>query len=319
MRVLITGVGGFVGRYLAAHLLEAGDEVWGLTRSGSADRMNPRVRLLAADLMDRGQVDATLAEARPEAIYHLAAESSVARSLKDPLAILLNNVVGQVNLLEAVAAAGLGPRILIVGSGEEYGPSRPDELPIAETKELRPISPYGVSKAAQGLLGHQYFATRGQKIVRVRPFTHIGPGQSSTFVTASFARQIAEMEAGRREPLMRVGYLEGQRDFTDVRDVVRGYRLLLHYGALGDVYNLASGRPRSVRSILDALLARSTARPRVETDPTLIRPTEMPINYADCSKILAATGWRPEIPIEQTLADILEYWRERVQGDDVDG
>jgi len=316
MRVLITGAAGFVGRHLAAHLLDRGEgEVWGLARAeDTANELPSGVRPLPADLLESEQVSAALDVARPEAIYHLAAQSSVARSLDDPLPTLLNNITAQVNLLEAVTSLELNPRILVVGSNEEYGLTRQDELPIVETKELRPISPYAVSKVAQDLLGHQYFATRRLQVVRVRPFVHIGPGQSDTFVTAAFARQIAEMEAGLREPVMKVGYLDGQRDFTDVRDVVRGYRLLLRDGVPGEVYNLGSEQPRSIRSLLDALLALSTVQPRIEIDPARIRPLEVPVQYSDCSKLRAATGWRPEIPFEQTLADVLDDWRRRIKG-----
>lgn len=315
MRVLITGAAGFVGRYLADHLLALGqDEVWGLVRTGKdCAGVEPRVRLVQADLLERDQVGAALREARPEAVYHLAAQASVARSLADPLPTLINNVVGQVNLLEAIAEAGLDPRILVVGSNEEYGLTRPDELPIKETKELRPISPYAVSKVTQDMLGHQYFATNSLKIVRVRAFPHTGPGQPDLFVTPSFARQIAEMEVGVREPIIKVGYIEGQRDFTDVRDVVRGYRLVVRDGVAGEAYNLGSEQPRSTRSLLDGLLALSTARPRVEVDPSRIRPLEVPVQYCDASKLRAATGWRPEIAFEQTLSDILDEWRERVR------
>jgi GDP-4-dehydro-6-deoxy-D-mannose reductase len=317
MPVLITGAAGFVGRHLAAHLLcEGGQEVWGLTRSGRpTDGLDSRVKLVAADLREKGAVDAAVAEVCPDAVYHLASQASVARSLSDPLATMMNNVVGQANLLEACARYAPGARILVVGSNEEYGLTRPDELPIAEAKELRPISPYAVSKVTQDLMGHQYFATHHLQIIRVRPFTHTGPGQESLFVTPSFARQIAEMERGIREPKMRVGYLDGQRDFTDVRDVVRGYRLLIERGQPGDVYNLGSGVPRSIQSILDGLLELTSARPVVETDPSMIRPLEMPVMYADCTKIKAATGWQAEIPFDQTLCDVLSDWRARVAAD----
>lgn len=314
MRILITGAAGFVGRHLAAHLrAQAECEVWGLSRS-APDTQGPMsgIRLITADLTRRHEVDAALEEVRPDQIYHLAAQSSVARSLDDPSSTLLNNVVATVNLLEGVAKARLTSRILMVGSNEEYGLTRPDELPIVESKELKPISPYAVSKVAQDMLGHQYCATHGLQVVRVRPFTHTGPGHGDTFVTPGFARQIAEMEAGVREPLIKVGYLEGQRDFSDVRDVVRAYRLILAAGEPGEVYNVGSGQPRSIRSILDGLVALSTVTPRVEVDPSRIRPLEVPVQYADCSKLRAATGWRPEIPFEQTLADVLADWRARV-------
>jgi GDP-4-dehydro-6-deoxy-D-mannose reductase len=314
MRVLITGAAGFVGRHLAAHLFgEGGQEVWGLTRAGrQVEGLDERVQLLAADLRDREAVEAAVARVRPDAVYHLASQASVARSLSDPLATMMNNVVGQTNLLEACAHHVPEARILVVGSNEEYGLTRPDELPIKETKELRPISPYAVSKVTQDLMGHQYFATHHLQTIRVRPFTHTGPGQASQFVTPSFARQIAEMERGIREPKMSVGFLDGQRDFTDVRDVVRGYRLLIERGRAGDVYNLGSGVPRSVRSILDGLLELSTVKPVVEIDPSRIRPLEMPVMYGDCTKIEAATGWRAEIPFEQTLRDVLDDWRAKV-------
>ena len=314
MRVLITGAAGFVGRHLAAHLFaEGGHEIWGLTRARRViEGLDSRMRLVVADLREKESVDEAVQRVRPQAVYHLASQASVARSLADPLDTILNNVVGQVNLLEACARHAPEARILVVGSNEEYGLTRPDELPISEAKELRPISPYAVSKVTQDLLGHQYFATRGLQVIRVRPFTHTGPGQANLFVTPAFARQLAEMERGQREHRMRVGFLDGQRDFTDVRDVVRGYRLLIERGEPGDVYNLGAGVPRSVRSILDGLLELTTVRPVVEIDPSMIRPLEMPVMYADCSKIYAATGWRTEIPFEQTLRDVLDDWRQRV-------
>ena len=315
MRVLITGAAGFVGRHLAAHLLaEGGHDVWGLTRASHVgEGHDPRMGLVVADLRERSEVDAAVEKVRPQAVYHLASQASVARSLANPLDTILNNVVGQVNLLEACAQYAPESRILVVGSNEEYGLTRPDELPISESKEFRPISPYAVSKVTQELLGHQYFATRGLQVIRVRPFTHTGPGQASLFVTPAFARQLVEMESGQREQRMRVGFLDGQRDFTDVRDVVRGYRLLIERGEAGEVYNLGSGVPRSVRSILDGLLELTTVRPVVETDPSMIRPLEMPVMYADCSKIFAATGWKAEIPFEQTLRDVLDDWRQRIR------
>ncbi len=315
MRVLITGAAGFVGRHLAAHLLARGeDQVWGLTRPEPSDRhLDPAVRTVPADLTDRARVTAAVREVRPEAVYHLAAQSSVARSLEDPLSTLINNIGGQVNLLESVAECGVDTRILVVGSSDEYGPTPPEQLPIDESCELRPVSAYAVSKVTQDLLGHQYFATHRMQIVRVRPFGHTGPGQVDTFVAAAFARQIAESEAGLRDAVIRVGYLDGERDFTDVRDVVRGYRLLLELGTAGEVYNLGSGQPRPIREVLDGLLAHATRHLEVQTDPALMRPSEVPIQYADYSKLHAATGWRPEIPFEQTLADLLEDWRHRVR------
>jgi GDP-4-dehydro-6-deoxy-D-mannose reductase len=313
----MTGVGGFVGRHLVTHLREQGnDELWGVVRESEPhDGHLVGVNLLVGDLTRRDDVDAAVLASRPDLVYHLAAQASVAISLEDPAATIWNNVTAQINLLESLAAAGTDPRILVIGSGEEYGLVKPDELPIRETNELRPINPYAVSKAAQDLLGHQYFATHRLEIVRVRAFGQLGPGQSDTFVAPAFARQIAEIEAGRREPVLRVGYLTGQRDLTDVRDVVRGYRLALHNGVPGEVYNLGCGFPRSIQFLLDTMIACSTVQPRVEIDPSRLRPIEVPVIYCDPSKLQRATGWTPRIPFEQTAADILDDWRERIRRD----
>jgi GDP-4-dehydro-6-deoxy-D-mannose reductase len=315
MRVLITGVAGFVGRHLAAHLFaRGGHDVWGLARAGrELEGLDERVRLLVADLTDRPSVEAAIAEARPDAVYHLASQASVKRSFDSPLETLQNNIVGQVHLLDACVSSVPNARILVVGSNEEYGLTEPGELPIRESKELRPVSPYAVSKVTQDMLGHQYFRARGLRVIRARPFTHIGPGQAPGFVTTDFAMQLAQMELGRGEPTMAVGNLDGVRDFSDVRDIVRGYRLLIERGEPGEVYNLGSGVGRTIRSILDQLLALTTVSPEVVVDPARMRPSEIPAMYADCSKIRAATGWETEIPFEQTLQDVLDDWRARVR------
>ena len=315
MRVLITGVAGFVGRHLAAHLFaEGGHEVWGLSRAGhDLPGLDSRIRLAVADLTHRDSVAAAVAECRPEAIYHLASQASVKRSFDSPLETLQNNIVGQVHLLDACIVSAPAARILVVGSNEEYGLTEPNELPIRESKELRPVSPYAVSKVTQDMLGHQYFRARRLQIVRVRPFTHIGPGQAPGFVTTDFAMQLALMELGRCEPTMSVGNLDGVRDFSDVRDVVRGYQLLIEQGEPGEVYNLGSGVGRTIRSLLDQMLELTTVRPTVVRDPSRMRPSEIPAMYADCSRIFARTGWKTEIPFEQSLSDVMEDWRQRVR------
>jgi GDP-4-dehydro-6-deoxy-D-mannose reductase len=315
MRVLITGVAGFVGRHLAAHLFaQGGHEIWGLARAGrELDDLNPNIRLLVADLKHRDDVEAAIAEAKPDAVYHLASQASVKRSFDSPLETLQNNIVGQVHLLDACVQCVPEARILVIGSNEEYGLTEPDELPIRESKELRPVSPYAVSKVTQDMLGHQYYRARGLQIVRARPFTHIGPGQAPGFVTTDFAMQLAQMELGRCEPKMGVGNLDGIRDFSDVRDIVRGYRLLIEQGEAGEVYNLGSGVGRTIRSLLDQLLDLTTVRPTIERDESRMRPSEIPAMYADCSKIEACTGWKAEIPFKQTLLDVLEDWRQRVR------
>jgi GDP-4-dehydro-6-deoxy-D-mannose reductase len=225
---------------------------------------------------------------------------------------MIINIMSQLNLFQAVLAANIRPRILVVGSYEEYGSLRPEELPAKETSPFRPTNPYGVSKIAQDMLGYQYFSSRGLYCVRVRPFNHLGPRQSETFVAPSFAKQVAEAEIGLREPVVRVGNLEAQRDFTDVRDIVRGYYLALLHGEAGEVYNLGSGRATSVQCILDFFLAHSKINLSVERDPSLLRPLDVPVTVCDFSKFREQTGWEPKIPLDQTLSDMLEYWRERV-------
>lgn len=315
MRVLITGVAGFVGRHLAAHLFaQGGHEIWGLSRaSRDVGGLDPAIQMTVADLMDRESVEQAVADARPDAVYHLASQASVKRSFDSPLETLQNNIVGQVHLLDACVKLAPEARILVIGSNEEYGLTEPSELPIKEHKELRPVSPYAVSKVTQDMLGHQYFRARKLQVIRARPFTHIGPGQAPGFVTTDFAQQLARMELGTAEPKMAVGNLNGVRDFSDVRDIVRGYRLLIERGEPGEVYNLGSGVGRTIQAILDQLLALTTVRPEVVIDPSKMRPSEIPAMYADCAKIEAATGWRAEIPFEQTLRDVLDDWRARVR------
>ena len=236
----------------------------------------------------------------------------MADSHADPLGTLFNNIGAQVHVLESLLRLGTRPRVLVIGSNEEYGFVRADELPLRETTELRPLSPYAVSKVAQDLLGYQYFKTHDLPVVRVRPFSHTGPGQEPRFATPAFARQVARIEAGLQPPVIEVGNLDVQRDISDVRDIVCGYRLALLRGEPGEAYNLGSGRAVSIRSVLDRLLELSTTAVRVEVDPARLRPSEAPPQYADCRKILDRTGWRPTISLDETLRDVLADWRDRV-------
>lgn len=315
MRAFITGIAGFAGRHLAAHLLSEGWEVHGLVRPGNGRDLPPAVTLHDGDLQQPDSLTQAIGAARPEFVFHLAAQASVPASWRDPAATYATNVLGQLNLLEAIAGgAGTPPRVLVVSSNEVYGaPAGPDELPVREDNPLRPSNPYAVSKAAQDLMGYQYAHCGRLPVVRVRPFNHIGPGQSDAYVAGAFARQMAEIEAGRSEPVIRVGNLEARRDFTDVRDTVRAYRLALLQGQPGEVYNVASGRPVSVRSLLDFYLSESPAAARVEPDPGRYRPVDVPEVYGDSSRLHAATGWAPAIPLERTLRDVLEYWRARTR------
>ncbi len=313
MRLLITGVGGFVGRHLAYTLARETDwELWGWARR-PVNGLPDRLQVAQVDLRDPEAVRQGLARLSPEGIIHLAAQSDVGESWRDPWGTFETNVRGTLNLLEGIRALGLQPRILIVTSNEVYGLIRPEEVPIREDQPFRPANPYGVSKAAQDWLAALYAAAYAMPIVRARPFNHIGPGQDPRFVVSSFARQIAWIEAGLQEPVLRVGNLEARRDFTDVRDVVRAYRLLLERGEPGEAYNIGSGRPRAIREVLEALLAMTQARVRVEVDPQRIRPVEIPVSAADIARIRERLGWQPTIPFEQSLRDVLEEWRARAR------
>ncbi|HUX75749.1 MAG TPA: GDP-mannose 4,6-dehydratase [Anaerolineae bacterium] len=314
MRSLITGAGGFVGGHLCAYLLAHTD--WELTGTVyphpvDAQPQEPRLRLKHADLRDPEGVQALVGELQPDTIFHLAAQSFVPVSFADPWDTLQNNIRAQLNLLEAVRRSGRDVRVLVVGSNEEYGAPKPEELPQTEESPLRPNNPYAVSKVAQDFLGLQYYLAYGLPVVRVRPFNHTGPGQAPRFVVPAFASQIARIEAGLQEPVMKVGNLEAARDFTDVRDIVRAYHLAASQGEPGEVYNLASGRPQSVRGLLEMLLSYSRTQIRVERDPSRYRPVDVPVVYGSAAKFRQRTGWEPQIPFEQTLRDTLAYWREQ--------
>jgi GDP-4-dehydro-6-deoxy-D-mannose reductase len=316
LRALITGAGGFVGGHLCAHLLAHTD--WDLLgtvypRLVEVERPEPRLRLQHTDLRDRARVHALVNEAQPDYIFHLAAQSFIPTSLADPWDTLENNIRGELNLLEAVRQSGREVRVLVIGSNEEYGAPKPGELPLTEKSPLRPNNPYAVSKVAQDFMGLQYHLSYGLPVVRVRPFNHTGPGQSPRFVVPAFASQIARIEAGLQEPVMKVGNLEVARDFSDVRDIVRAYHLAVTQAEPGEVYNLASGQPRSVRGLLETLLSYSQAEIRVERDPDRYRPVDVPVTYGSAAKFRQRTGWEPRIPFEQTLRDVLEYWRGEVQ------
>ncbi len=310
MRALITGIGGFVGPYLARELRAQTD--WTLVGFGHQPATAGDYELFAVDLLDRQRVARLIGEIAPTHVFHLAAQSHVPTSHEDGGATLHNNIAAQVNLLDACRALSAPPRILIVGSGEEYGPASPEEMPLREEQPFRPTSPYAVSKVAQDLLGWQYFHSYGLPIVRVRPFNHLGPGQSDRFAMAAFARQVAEVEAGLRPPVVQVGNLDARRDFLDVRDVVHAYYLALTRGVLGEVYNIGGGVPIRIGDGLDLLLAMATRPITVEFDLARLRPSDVPVLVADTSRLRAATGWQPTIPFAQSLRDTLNWWRERV-------
>lgn len=318
MKVLITGITGFAGSHLAEYILhnQANVEVYGLVRWRSRLEniitFQDKVFLLEADLKDPTSLRSVLAYVKPDWIFHLAAQSFVPTSWKCPAETFNINVIGQINLFEALLSLNLNPKIHIAGSSEEYGQVYESEIPMKETNPLRPLSPYAVSKVAQDLLAYQYYRSYGLRTVRTRGFNHTGPRRGEVFVTSSLAKQIAEIEKGKREAVIRVGNLEAKRDFTDVRDIVRAYWLALEKGEEGEVYNIGSGRTYAIREILEMLLSLSRVKVKIEVDPARLRPSDVPILLADSSKFKELTGWEPEIPFEKTLEDLLDYWRERV-------
>jgi GDP-4-dehydro-6-deoxy-D-mannose reductase len=312
MRLLITGINGFVGGYLAEHLLAgAAGDVWGLARQPSLafPELRGRVQFVSADLGDLDQAVSALASARPDVIFHLAGQSNVPRSFAEPAQTLTTNVLAQLYLFQAALRLKQNPLFLIVSSNEIYGRVTPEDLPLDEDTPLRPVNPYAVSKAAQDLLAYQYYISHKLRTIRLRPFNHIGPRQAEQFVASAFAAQIARVEAGMQEPLLRVGDLAAERDFTDVRDMVRAYALAAQHGEPGQAYNIGTGRVVSIRWLLDTLLAFSERDIAVEPDPARMRPADVPRVACNSGRFRARTGWAPQIPLEQTLHDILEYWR----------
>ncbi len=306
---LITGAGGFVGRHLARHLRSLGQEVHGLGRGEAPPDLQQFHR---ADLLDVAATRRAIAAARPGAVYHLAAQSAVPQSWDDPAGTVVNNLVGQINLLEAVRAEELDPVIVVAISSEVYGLVQPEDNPISEDVPLRPVSPYAVSKAGQDLLAYQYAMGRGMRIVRLRAFNHVGPGQSDRFAIASFARQIAEIERGLRPPVVEVGDLTAERDFSDVRDIVRAYVLAAECGRPGEVYNVGSEAGRRVADVLEGLIGLSTVRVDVQQEVSRLRPADVPRLVCNAARLRSATGWKPMIPFEESLRDVLEDWRARV-------
>lgn len=309
IRSLITGINGFAGTHLATHLQTRGEEVVGLVRErgrGPAD-----VVLVEADLRDGAAVERAVRQAAPSRIYHLAALTEVRASFEAAVETFAVNAAGTLNLLEAARHHAPSARVLVVSSSEVYGRG-PHPGPIHESRPLEPESPYAASKAAADLLAYQYWRGWGLEVIRARPFHHTGPGQRPEFVWSSFAMQIAQAEAGLGPPVLRVGNLDVARDFTDVRDVARAYALLMERGAPGEVYNVCSGQASRLRDQLDVLLAQARCPVRVEVDPARLRPDDPPLIVGDPRKLQQATGWAPAIPIRQTLGDLLEWWRSRI-------
>jgi GDP-4-dehydro-6-deoxy-D-mannose reductase len=311
LRILITGIRGFVGKHLTQYLEEQlpGVELYG-TIFNEANPADSKITHYAVNLCDKAIVQDLIHQVRPDHIYHLAAQASPRKSFSEPWETLKNNIKGQLNIFEACISANIRPKILVVSSAEIYGPS---DTPVTEDHPFCPTSPYGVSKVTQDLLGLQYFLSHQLPVVRMRPFNHIGPGQSLGFVATDFAHQIAMIEQDEQDPVVTVGNLSAKRDFTDVRDIVRAYHLAIEHGTAGEAYNVASNSVHSIRDLLDTLLKHSHREITVNVDPSRYLPVDSPIRQGDASRLHQATGWQPTIPFESTLRDILNDCRQRVQ------
>jgi len=318
LRALITGITGFAGSHLAEFILSNHPdvEVYGImrwrSRTENIEAIEKRVQLVECDLRDATSVKTLLGRVRPDKIFHLAAQSYVPASWNAPGESLTTNIIGQLNIFEAVRELKIEPWIQIACSSEEYGLVKEDELPIKETNPLRPLSPYAVSKVGQDYLGYQYHMSFGLNVVRTRAFNHDGPRRGDVFVSSNFAKQLVEVEKGKRPAVIHVGNLEARRDFSDVRDIVRGYWLSLERCEAGEVYNLCSGKAYSIQEVLDRLIELSGAKVKIEQDPARLRPSDVPVLIGDCTKFREVTGWKPEIPYDKTLADMLDYWRGKI-------
>jgi GDP-4-dehydro-6-deoxy-D-mannose reductase len=316
MRALITGLSGFAGSHLAEYLLLNNIEVFGIIRWRSnrehIRHIEPQITLFEGDMRDLSSVKQVISDIQPDRIFHLAAQSFVPTSWTAPQETITSNIIGQLNILEAVRDLKLPSRILAVGSSEEYGLVYENEVPITEENPLRPLSPYGVSKVGQDLLGFQYFHSYGMHIIRSRAFNHTGPRRGDVFVTSNFCKQVVSIKKGIQEQAIRVGNLEARRDFSDVRDVVRAYYLALEKGRPGEVYNICSGKSWMISELLDKILDIAGLEVKIEIDTSRMRPSDVKILQGSHDKFTKETGWVPEIPMEQTIRDLMEYWEERV-------
>lgn len=315
MTVLVTGASGFAGSHLVDHLLAAGYSVTAMISPSASPVFltdSHQLTIERADLRDGQAVLNVIADCRPERIYHLASISTKVGFGDQPR--LFHDVIfnGTLNILYALRELALEPRLLYVSSAEVYGAEQGDKMPLVETCPYRPNTPYATHKAAAELACYQFFRTYGIHIVRVRPFPHTGPRQALEFVCSSLAKQIAEIKLRLRPAEIAVGNTSPKRDFTDVRDIVRGYHALLEAGQPGDVYQLCSGKPVSIASILESLIAQSGFEITVTVDPAKVRPNEIESYWGDASKATAVTGWAPEISLETTLRDLLQYWTSRL-------
>jgi GDP-4-dehydro-6-deoxy-D-mannose reductase len=324
MRILITGITGFAGSHLTDYVLEhfPQTEIFGFKRQNSKteniEHCKNQIQFFDGDIKDALTVYGMIDKIRPDKIFHLAAQSYVPASWQAPMETMALNITGQGNIFEAVKKIRsqkptYDPMILIAGSSEEYGLVYPAELPITESQPLRPLSPYGISKVCQDFLGFQYWYLYKIRSIRSRAFNYSGPRRGQAYVDSNFAQQIAKIEKGVQPPIIQVGNLAAQRDFTDVRDMVRAYWLATEKCQPGEVYNICSGKAHSIQAVLDALLSLATSHDiKIEQDPERLRPSDVPLLIGDSSKFRQTTGWQPEIDyLHQTLPAMLDYWRQQ--------
>lgn len=314
MKILITGISGFVGSHMAEYCQSKGCEVYGTIRWRS-DTQNIKhlenLNLLECDLTDASAVKSVIEKVKPDRIFHLAAQSYVHASWTEPMQTLDTNIRSELNILEAIRGIeDYDPLIQIAGSSEEYGNA--ENMPITENTPLLPVSPYGVSKVAQDLLARQYFKSYGIRAIVTRGFNHTGKRRGEVFVCSSFAKQVAQIEKGKAKPVILHGNLDAQRDFTDVRDMVHAYWLALEKGVPGEVYNICSGKSIKIKSILKKLVSFSNVKITLKQDPERMRPSDLEILSGDCTKFKEVTGWTRQYAISDTLKDLLDYWREKL-------
>lgn len=312
MKALVIGGAGFVGNYLVNHLTnDCGWTVAVTTLDGTTNGYDG-ISVYSLNILDKDSIIKLLLNIRPDCIFHLAAQSSVSLSWNNPSLTVDVNIKGSINLLEAVRELDYKPRVMLIGSGEEYGHILPNETPIKENTKIRPGNIYAATKACQNMIGKIYSDAYQMDIIMIRAFNHIGPKQAPLFVVADFCKQVAEIEMNLREPIIMVGNLSAKRDFTDVRDVVRAYSLLIQKGTVGETYNVGSGTAIAIEEILKEILSHSNVDIKIKTDESKLRPVDVPIIEADIRKLQESTNWKREIKLNQTIIECLKYWRDRV-------
>lgn len=312
LKALILGGAGFVGKHLIRHLRD--DLKWDIsvTKMKNEKVEEKNIKVYDLDIMNLSEIKQVMEQVQPDIIFHLAAQSSVALSWKNPGLTIDVNIKGSVNVLDAVRFLSFKPRILLIGSGEEYGHIRPEETPVKEETILRPGNIYAATKAAQNMIGKIYADAYTMDIIIIRAFNHIGAGQAPIFVVSDFCRQVAQIEKGLIEPVIKVGNLCAKRDFLDVADVIRAYALLAQKGRSGEVYNVGSGKSISIQEILNLILSKSSHKISVLQEKDRFRPIDVAVIEADINKLQRDTGWKAEISISDTISDVLEYWRKNV-------